>query len=803
MIVLSKVWHDLWSNKSRTLQVVLVIALGAIGIGLVVGGRNLIASTIADQWLQAEPPNIKLNVTPPLTADQLRGLERIDGVYQAEGLLNASIEWRKPGDAEWQTARLESRQDFLNQKMELVKLVSGRWPERSTLGVIKTADTLYGVGEGDTIEVRANDQVRRFSLAGTLKPVGPFPVVFLGTPVFYADSATFARLTGRETFNTVMTRDQVFDLPRATATDQAIQAYFEDIDVDSVGTLFPSEARVISPDIPPAAEILNALFLILGIIGAIIIVLGVFLVYNSISAIITQQVNQIGVMKAIGARPRQVLAGYAFLVLVYGGLAALIAIPLGGLGARGLQSLFINLLNLEDPGFSFDPAAVAVTLAVCMIAPILAAAFPLRTAVRITVREAINTYGLTGSAGLVDRLAASLRRVPYTVLLMVGNAFRNRRRVLFIEITLVLAGVIFMMVNGVNDATRYTFSDKLQSIHTYQVTLRFEQPARVQRLESIAASQPEVTAIETWLVTPGKGRPAAQAEDAVTDPRLNLFGLPPETGMYRPSLLDGQWLSPAVGRQAVITQRLAESAGWQVGDRVTLADLSGKESDWQIAGIVYDPLARSAAFIPLAQMQREWGQTGLANTLWVQTTPQDAAGQQAIATQLSEAYNARGLEVSASSAFRFDTISEIVEETTGGFSLIITLLAIMAVIIAVVGGVGLSGVLSLSVLERRREVGVMRSIGASNRRVIGLFVGEGILLGWLSWLIALPLSIPAAYFLATTGLSFALNQQLAYSFSFSGPLVWLGIITVLAIVASALPARSAARLSVRESLAYQ
>jgi putative ABC transport system permease protein len=338
MILLSKVWYDLWSHKSRTLQVVLVIALGAIGIGLVIGGRNLIAGTIADQWRQAEPPNIKLAVTPALTADQLQGLERIEGVYQVEGLQNAAIEWRLLGQAEWQNARLEARPDYLDQKMEQIMLVSGRWPDRSGLGVIKTADTLYGVGEGQTIEVRSGDQVRRFLLSGTLKPVGPFPVVFLGSPVFYADSSTFSRLAGRDTFDTVMTRDQVYDPQRAEATDLAIQAYFEDINVDSVGTLFPNQNRIISPDIPPAAGILNALFLILGLIGVIIIVLGIFLVYNSISAIITQQVDQIGVMKAVGARPRQVLAGYALLVLVYGGLSSLIAIPVGGWGRAACRA---------------------------------------------------------------------------------------------------------------------------------------------------------------------------------------------------------------------------------------------------------------------------------------------------------------------------------------------------------------------------------------------------------------------------------------------------------------------------------
>ena len=142
-----------------------------------------------------------------------------------------------------------------------------------------------------------------------------------------------------------------------------------------------------------------------------------------------------------------------------------------------------------------------------------------------------------------------------------------------------------------------------------------------------------------------------------------------------------------------------------------------------------------------------------------------------MATGLTEALSRRGIDIAPSSTFGENTINEIVAETGQGFNIIIVLLAIMAIIIALVGGVGLSGVLSLSVQERRREIGVMRSIGASSWRVIRLFIGEGVLLGLLSWLIALPLSIPAGYFLATRGLSFALNQQLTYRFTLEGPLL--------------------------------
>jgi putative ABC transport system permease protein len=281
-----------------------------------------------------------------------------------------------------------------------------------------------------------------------------------------------------------------------------------------------------------------------------------------------------------------------------------------------------------------------------------------------------------------------------------------------------------------------------------------------------------------------------------------MFGLPPKDAMYAADLRAGRWLTPGDSNATVITQRLAQEKGWKVGDRLTLSESSGSEEDWLVVGITYDPLANAAVFVPIQALQRQLGEFGKANTLWLQTRSQDAAALNATAQALTAYFEARSFEVAPGGVFGYSTIMEIVERTSGGYSLILQLLAIMAVIIAVVGGVGLSGVLTLNVLERRREIGVMRSLGASSWRVIRLYIGEGVLLALLSWAIALPLSIPAAYGFATRGLSFALNQQLSYSFTPAGAVAWLLVVVVLAIVASAFPARSASRISVRESLAY-
>ncbi len=797
--LLRKTWFDLWQDKARTLQVVLVIALGAIGIGLVIGGRNLIADSVLTGWQSAEPAHIKLSVNPPLTGEQIERLERIDGVWQAEGLQSSGVEWRIAGTEEWQTGVLNGRDDYREQKMALDGLLSGEWPTRNTAGIGKISVGAPQVFEGDVVEVRFGDTVRELTITGMLDPVGPTPVFGEN---FYVDGATFERVTGRDTYDIIQTRDNGWDPARAEQTDLLMRDYFETINVDSVGVLFPFQQRIVPPDVPPAETILNALFLLLGVLGVVVVVLGIFLVYNSISAIVNQQMAQIGVMKAIGADSRQVVLSYLLLVLAYGVLAAAISIPIGAAAATGLQVFFGNFLNLEIFEVSVDQTAVFAQVLISLIAPLFAALIPLRIGMRVTVREAISTFGLSAAAGAVDRLVARISNVPYSILLTIGNTFRNQRRVVIIVAALVVSGAIFMMVMGLNDATAYTFGDKLAEVHDYQVTLATEQPERAALLEETALRAGGITTAESWLVLGASARPAAQTEREVTDPRVTVFGQPPDTGFYRPLLSEGRWLRADDAAVAVVSDNVANEKGWAIGDVITLENSDGRAFDVEIVGTLFDPATNTSIHVPLATVQDEWRYAGLANVLAARSADTTPDGQTAAAESAQAALESRNIDVSPRGVYGQNTVAGISADASDGFAIILNLLAVMAIVIALVGGVGLSGVLSLSVLERRREIGVMRAIGASNWQVTRLFVGEGVLLGLISWAIALPLSIPLAYFFSTFALSFALNQQLVYRFTPVGAAAWLAIIVVLAVIASALPARGAAKVSVRESLAY-
>jgi putative ABC transport system permease protein len=134
--------------------------------------------------------------------------------------------------------------------------------------------------------------------------------------------------------------------------------------------------------------------------------------------------------------------------------------------------------------------------------------------------------------------------------------------------------------------------------------------------------------------------------------------------------------------------------------------------------------------------------------------------------------------------------------------LVIILLA-MALLTALVGSIGLAGTMSMNVLERTREIGVLRAIGAVDLEIIKSVVIEGVMIGLITWVLAVAASLPVSYALLQIIGRAMMGSSIELSITAQGMIIWLGVVVVLAVVASILPARNAARLTIREVLAYE
>ena len=799
-VIRYKIWHDLWNNKGRTLQVVLIIAMGAFAIGMIIGSRMLMSESLPASWRSASPAMINLFVNPPAGDDVIAALENMQGVEEVEGLLETSVEWRPyRTEDEWSVGQVTARQDYEEQVYTRLELVSGSWPEDNVLAVEQGADSYFNIRPGDKIELRFDDRERTFTVGSVVYNPIAQPPAFGGNAHFYITRDQYDYLTGERDFNNILAGAPAWDEAEVEALANRMQRQLEKLGHDSGGTFL---GRVSNPNKHFFQDTLDGIFLVMGIMATLALILGLFLVYNTISAIVTQQVNQIGIMKAIGARTRQILFIYLANVFIYGLLAMLLALPLGALAAYGLNLFLLNTFNAAPGPFTISVPAIAAQVAIAILAPLLASLIPIFAGARITVREAIGSYGLGGGSGnsWLDRLLARVQRVPRLVLLTLSNTFRHKGRVILTQITLVGSGLIFMMIMSVRDSAAYTFSDMLFSVLRFNVSLQFEDEQRIDYVEKLTRDHPGVKAVEMWALEEATVRLVGKPESEEDESAL-LFGVPLPTQLYGSQPRAGRWLQPGDKYAVVLNQKLAEDAGLTVGDRITFDHGIKGESTWTVVGLLFDPIITNSAHLPRDLMLREVRSVGKASTVWIQTDRNDPADEAVMAENLRAYYDQNGLPVTPQSIFGRDTATEITDQVMNNFGIIISLLATMALVIGMVGSIALSGVLSLNVIERTREIGVMRAIGASSWSIAGLFIGEGLILGLLSWAIALPLSLPAGQ-LMTQALGAAVGGEIVYRYTPAGAIYWLAIITILSILASWFPARSATRISVRESLAY-
>jgi len=140
---------------------------------------------------------------------------------------------------------------------------------------------------------------------------------------------------------------------------------------------------------------------------------------------------------------------------------------------------------------------------------------------------------------------------------------------------------------------------------------------------------------------------------------------------------------------------------------------------------------------------------------------------------------------------------------TQALNILVIFLLLMAILTAFVGSIGLTGTMSINVLERTREIGVMRTIGAVDSVIMQSVIIEALVIGLITWVLAIGLSFPISFLLLKIVGKAMMGSVMTLSFTPLGILVWLAVVIFLSIFASILPARNAARLTINEVLAYE
>ncbi len=794
-----KVWADFWGSRGRSFLTVLTIAVGVFAVGFNSNMGLFMNESMDSDYLSANPSEARI-FAAPLDDNMIEIAQQMEGVAEAQGLssLNAQLVHKEKSASEETLieAQFTSLESLDVLKVNLLKPIEGEsllpaLHDREIVIDYSAVSLGYKVGDKVIIELRDGKR-RELTVAGYVHDVAGFPYNLTNQINAYITLETMNWMGGSREYSMVAisVKENPTDLEHVTQVAQSVADRMEKggAKVDFVFVFRPGHHF--------AWDISQGMFFILGILGWMTVFLSGFLIVNTITALMTQQTRQIGIMKSTGASGLQIVFMYVVLIAGFGLIALLISIPLSSWAAQNLGSGMASWLNVTPSPFHLYPATLIQQFVVAIVVPLLAATLPIYNSVRITVREALSDYGIGGNA-LVKKSSVSKNAtlIARPIRISLRNAFRKKARLTLTLFTLILGGATFISVYNLWESFDKTIQD-IQGYFLADVNIAFGRSYRFDELSKLAMQVPEVKSVEGWGQYPGTV--IANADD--TGKQI-IFIAPPSTStLIDPIITAGRWLKQGDENAIVIGNHLVQvMPNLKVGDWLTIK-INGKETKWHIVGIysITGNINPPLLYVNYEYISRLVHAPGQADSVRVTTAQHDLATQTRVNEQLQALFESRGMQVTSTQLGE-----KFIQDQKAQTDILVYFMLVMASLIAFVGGLGLAGTMSINVLERTREIGVMRAIGASNMDIQGIVIVEGMVIGIISWVASIFVSIPITNIL-TYGVGMAiLTAPMPAVYGIRGIIAWLIFTLVLGSIASALPARRASRLTVRDTLAYE
>lgn len=779
---------DLTRRKTRALFTVVTLAIAVASVGI------LAVPSLMEQTMDREIASTKLadlTVTMrPVELDDaaLREVARVPNVaaVQPKSIFSTRV---YIGERR-QKALVIAVPDYAAQEVDVISVTGGAAPRAGELltdSQNAPKDKFEG-GAGDRVRViGADGEARPLPITGTGQYLGGAELVASdGFAVFYATPETVARLSGDPGTTMLAMRLRDTSRPAAERTAEEVRRRLAGV---PGFTGFADYPEIRAAGEYPGKELFEQVVSIMSVITILALLSALVLLSNTMSTLIGEQTSEIAAMKAIGATRRQVARVYRRTALLLGVLGAVVGVGLGVLLANVVTSFFASSFYGVDAGFRVDGAILLASLVVGLVGPALAAIPAIRRASRLPVREALDASGSAlGGQGRLDALLRRVRFVPRSAQIGLRGVARRKRRTAATTVMVALAvGTLLSVLalgTSVGDLTRGFFANARWDVWatTYAST-----PLDAASLRTVAAL-PGVAETQPLLTN------AARVEG--TD--VQAWGLPDDP-MYEPELVAGRWYTPEEVRSrapvAVIGEAVGERAGVGAGDTLRVRTASGV-TPMRVVGVTTNEVFQGAmVYAPLRTLQELLGTPGEVNNVWVRSATQDRAAIDRLSTRLEDALGARGNQLTTQIKY----VAE--RDQAASNSSLTTSVSVLGLLIVAISMVGLVNAITMGIIERTREIGMLRCTGARARDVRGIFGTEGLVVALAGWLVGVPLGWLMAHGLIALTSDVA-NTELAFTFPLGHLAVTLVGTIVLAVLVLLVPVRRAVRLRPGDALRY-
>jgi putative ABC transport system permease protein len=795
-----KAWADLTRHRARSLLTVFTLSIAIASLGFL-AVPSLLNAAMNHQIAESHLYDVGISTnTLDLTPAQLSALGHLPGVAAvspAVGYATTMASHAGAQDVEIAGTNLASA------PVNTVALFTGRLPGRGEVladaGNSRAAD--FGVPNGGTIDVRAaGGRLVRLRVSGTGMNLAATPGANgSATPVFYASAATVESLRGIRGYNYLGFRltDDAAAVQSRVITE--VRAYLTAQTGADAITALPS-VRAASQW--PGQSGFNQIMALLYIITILAFLSALFLIAATMNTLIAEQASEIAILKTLGGRRRQI-AGIILRTAALLGAAGAVAGTIIGIAVAYLLASYFAV-KFIDVSFSFG-IATGVVVASLVVGPVLAAAASLpalRRALRRPVAETLAGQGTSGyGSGRLDRLVArsgllSGAGVPGSVRMGVRNALRQKRRSAAAIAQVAVAAGLAIAFLALGQSITAVISQTISQLHfTFAAGMAKGSGARPfgRQALAVAASTPGVTGAE----------PVETSSVQDNGQTYVAWGLGTHP-LYSYRLSAGRWFTTADtaadARTAitpvVLGPAVARTVAAGVGQILTLTMAAGPTRVRVIGIDTGQTNNGDTVYFPLQALERLDGGPAAADSIWLTTASSGHAAIDRATAAATARLAAAGYPVSTTEIY----VTEA--QITAADRSILTIVEILGLLVVAIMLMGLVSALSMGVIERTREVGILRCVGARARHIRRVFSAEAVVLAIVGWVFGVLLG-----WLIYEGLLALVRRNIAISlpqeFPPVIPLATLAGVLVLTLLVIRGPLRRATRIQPGMALRYQ
>lgn len=783
-----KALRDLTVNPARSFLTILALVLGIGGAGTILVSYVILTNDLNANYQSTIPPHVVYR-SKQLPALDLKTLTMRPEVESAE-LRDFSLHRIEVYPDVWIPVWMYGVENFEDFHLARVFHESGvQVPPSGTILIERDGLKVSNIRPGSTARIRIGSNIQQVKVSGICFDPAQAPATQDAFIYAYMDKKTYHQITSLPVNQRLLVRfKNVHSAEEVAEASDRLAKYLRSagVAIDSIQIPRFNEH--------PHQWQLNTLLFLIGSIGFLAFLMGAVLVSQLIRTVLASQVRQIGILKSIGASRFQVLEIYFTMLFIIGLCAGAIAIPLAALSGNAFSAFVAKILNFNILTTTVPPRVYFYLISASLLLPAILSLSTLLKGTSISVKDALSDYGITPGKKTKEWNLLKKIPLPKTFILAFRNSFRNSRRLMVTMLAMALGVAIFSTGFNVRQSLWELLSQvKNEMRYDVQVVLN-KQTSTEEALRPFLAVG-NVKKIETWI----GGRGELQSKLLSTDKGAGITALPYHSQLLKMKVVSGRWLQASRDTEVVMNRQAWELYQKpQPGTQLSL-NVNGKNIKVKLAGIT-EEFDKAKIYIDKEKYDSKFNPGHLINTLVFVAENNDYQKVITLKKNIEKAIASSSLDV-----LYVMSQAERVQIIYDHLNIILMVILLLSFLVLVVSAIGMASAMSISIRERTREIGVMRAIGASPRKIYRLFVTEGMIVSIFSIvlgvLFAFPLSSIAAAFFGK--LILGPNSNLQYAFSVSGFFITLAVTVVFGWISGMVPARAAVRIPTHEALSYE